>query len=132
MLGRPVTIDWTSDPRPTLIYLFSPGCHWCARNLANIEVLSAALEKKYRIAWFSLSGEGLKDYLAKHSIGAPVFTADPGTFGTTGTPKTLIISTRGQILDVWRGAYNQTLPAEIQSKTGVVLPGLLAEAALNH
>ena len=33
--GKAVRIEFTGTDKPTLLYVFTPGCIWCGRNLEN-------------------------------------------------------------------------------------------------
>jgi hypothetical protein len=37
--GGSETITWGDPARPTLLYVFTPSCRWCARNAKNLKML---------------------------------------------------------------------------------------------
>lgn len=125
---RRVTIDWRSGGRPTLVYVFSPSCHWCTRNLPNIKSLTSGLNAKYRILGISLSGQGLTPYVKDNGLAFPVYTnpteANGRPFVLAGTPQTLIIALDGTVQEAWRGAYAERVKKDIEAKLGVELPGM--------
>lgn len=45
-------------------------------------------------------------------------------FDLYSTPTTFLITQNGQILKIWKGAYDDELKAEIEATLGVHLPGL--------
>jgi hypothetical protein len=53
--GREVEVTFVTD-RPTVIYVTSPGCKWCRRNLNNIQTLVDARSKEYRFIVLSIAG----------------------------------------------------------------------------
>jgi hypothetical protein len=40
MDGSASQLTLTAADRPTVVYVFSPSCHWCERNLANFRAWS--------------------------------------------------------------------------------------------
>ena len=112
--GVSTTIEWsdTQNANATILYVFSPTCVWCSRNLANIQALSGALRYNYRVIGLSLSDVGLKEYLRDHPLGFPVFTnavrVDGKALGIAGTPETFVIARDGRIENIWNGAIEAT------------------------
>jgi hypothetical protein len=131
--GQAVSIDWGADGRPTLVYVFSPSCHWCARNLENIKALNGSISSRYRIFWLSLSSSGLRKYIEDNNLSVPVYTnavrLDGGRFVLTETPQTILISPDAKVEALWRGAYSPELQRQIEKRFGVKLPGLRADTA---
>jgi hypothetical protein len=126
--GAQVEINWGSDARPTIVYIFSPSCVWCTRNIPNIRALDQSQSGAYRLIGISLSRDGLNKYVTDNSLQFPVYTnvRDPNgrPFAAKSTPETITVSPAGKITDVWRGAYDSRLQKRIESKWGVHLPGL--------
>jgi hypothetical protein len=129
---KEVLIEWTSTTKPTILYIFSPDCTWCTRNLENIKHLAAAVQGDYRVIWLSLSRSNLESYSKKHSFMLPVYV-NPRYTGKPAvefraTPQTLIIGNGGKVLEVWQGAYNAAIKKQIESKLTITLPGLSTDA----
>lgn len=126
--GAKVTLNWAVDTRPSLVYIFSPSCHWCTRNLPNIKTLSREVNSGYRIIGISLSSDGLEKYVKDNEFTFPVYRnvslTDGKQFALKSTPQTLIISPEGKVMESWRGAYADKVKNEIEFKLGVKLPGL--------
>jgi hypothetical protein len=59
--GVRAVLDWKAEgaSRPILLYVFTPTCHWCSRNLANIRALATARNGEYRVIGLSLSATGV-------------------------------------------------------------------------
>jgi hypothetical protein len=126
--GASIEIDWASDKRPTLVYVFGPNCSWCWRNLSNIKWLSETRKSSYRFIGLSTTKKGLKEYLARTGIAFPVYVdarhKDGQEFIVNGTPETLVVLPDGTLKEFWPGAFSGHLKEEIESKLHVVLPGL--------
>lgn len=46
--GEETRISFSSDSRPTVLYVFSPTCVWCEKNLENIRVLTTQKSEDFR------------------------------------------------------------------------------------
>src|SRR5258708_30141514 len=53
--GQTVTVDYAEDPRPTVLYIFTPPCSWCARNMESFKTLLDKEGGQYRLIGISLS-----------------------------------------------------------------------------
>lgn len=134
--GQPVTVGFQDDDRPTVIYLLEPTCGWCRRNSANVAALAAQARAKFRFVGVATKQAGLADFLRHYPTPFPVFTQpDEQThvaYQMGGVPRTLVVSTAGELLLDIPGAYLPHLQDEVQRFFAVRLPGLLqAEAAGN-
>jgi hypothetical protein len=125
--GNALQLDWRADRRPIVVYIFSPQCAWCARNLENIKSLSASRGSKYRFVGISLLDSGLAEYVSRQNLRFETYSsprrADGQRFGSV-TPETLIADPDGTVRHDWQGAYTPQLQREIESVMGVKLPGL--------
>jgi hypothetical protein len=126
--GSPGVIDYRSQDKPTVLYIFTPDCDACQRNLANIKALSNASREAYRFVGLSLTNDKLADYTRRHDFAFPVFTDLPFFTTTTyklgGTPQTIIVSREGRVLKDWMGSYEGTLQQEVEAFFQVQLPGV--------
>jgi peroxiredoxin len=132
ILGRSVTgkdqvLNYADVQIPTVLYVFTPQCEWCKRNIDNLRVLIANSGSHYRMIGISLSKTDLNEYLEKEHLNLAVysdiddFTRKSYYFGDT--PTTIIISPDARVLDVWHGAYEDSIRKEIEGKLNVSLPG---------
>lgn len=136
MAGQPVIISFAEIKSPTVLYVFSPSCNWCDRNLENIRFLAQSLKKDYRFIGVSLSPNQLNEYLAKTSLPFPVFQSPSlsmsRTFRMGRTPQTIVVSPESQVVKSWYGAYgnlyDKATQTEIETFFRVSLPGLSPEA----
>jgi peroxiredoxin len=129
--GKEVRILWpSSENKLTVIYLFTPNCIWCQRNIENFKAMGTATRSKYRLVPISLTSAGLSKYVEKYGLGFPVF-ADPvaangGAFAYDGTPETFVISPDGTVKRVWRGAFTEAVKGEVEAYLGLHLPGMIS------
>ncbi len=124
--GERVTVNYNDDDRPTLLYIFVPGCSWCERNISNINLLADERNNSYRFIGLSLAKDRLKEYLDNHKFSFPVYTdIDQQSFDVLelgATPQTILISTKGKILRSWKGAYTGEIKNEIEELFKLRLP----------
>ena len=131
--GTPQRLDYGDVKVPTVLYVFTPQCVWCARNIHNFRALIASSGPRYRIVGISLSKDNLKQYLERENLALTVFTDLPESarinyrFG--GTPTTIVVSPEGKVLRVWMGAYSDPNRDEIERYLGVQLPGCCSAGA---
>lgn len=117
---------------PTILYVFSPTCSWCARNKENVRVMAEATRGRFRVVGLSLTETKLTEYIAEQQIAFPVYLVPEALrvqLKLGGTPQTLVVDTDGRLQKNWRGAYMGALEADVESSLGLSLPGLLAAAA---
>jgi peroxiredoxin len=126
--GQNEVLDYSEGSFPTILYVFSPNCGWCDRNLDNISSLAKKINSNHRIIGLSLSNNRLKEYLASNQFTFPVYTdisADTlRSYKLGGTPQTLVISSKGNVIKCWTGAYVGSLQNEIERYFDVNLPGV--------
>jgi hypothetical protein len=119
------TVSYSDIGLPTVIYVFSPDCAWCERNLPNIRALSARKDS-FRFIGISLAEGRLKEYLEARKLEFPVYTNIlPDTMlalGLGATPQTIVVSPNGKVLKNWVGAYIGQVRSEVESYFGVALP----------
>jgi peroxiredoxin len=128
---QPQQIEFSTSSAPTLLYVFTPSCGWCTKNLENIKVLAKHVGNKYRLIGLSLSADGLTEYVAQNEIDFPVLTEpDQDTvrsYRLGATPASILISPEGRVLKTWVGAWAGRTRAEIESQFGLRLPGFTPE-----
>lgn len=125
---NPTTINYSDMGVPTILYIFTPKCSWCLRNIQNIKATAQQTTGRFRLIGVSLSSENLKEYILQHDLTIPIF-AEPSDETKTnyklgGTPQTFIISPEGRVVKIWSGAYMGNLKSEIDNYLQVKLPGL--------
>lgn len=104
--GQNITIRFDEIERPTLLYVFSPSCGWCKKNEDNIKALASQTGNTIRIIGISLSPDGLDEYVANRFPPVKVIKPDVRTitaYKLSGTPETILVSSEGVVLRVWKG-----------------------------
>jgi thiol-disulfide isomerase/thioredoxin len=126
--GGPQVVTYDRVNVPTLIYLFTPQCGWCRKNLPNLHALAEHSGPNYRLVGVSLTSKDLSDYLQReHLSDLPVLTdpseATTSAFRFGGTPETILISPAGDVEKVWVGVYQGHVKSEIENSLNLQLPG---------
>lgn len=125
---RPATISYPGEGPPVVLYIFTPECTWCARNMENLKALTDQAGSNHRFIGLSLSSDKLRDYVADNKLGFPVYSGLSPAFSTTykvgGTPETLVISPEGRVLKRWGGAYTKDIQKDVEDYFKVKLPGI--------
>jgi len=126
--GKLVNLDYNAN-QSTVLYVFSPDCHWCAENLDNIVSLAERAGDRYRFIGVSLRTEGLDEYLAHTHLPFPIYHSPPDTvraaYDFRSTPSTIVIGNDGKVLKYWQGAYASELQPEVEGFFQLRLPGLV-------
>jgi peroxiredoxin len=128
--GAATKIDYARNQQGTLLYVFSPTCVWCERNLANITAIVKARPDVHVVGVALGPPLDAKDAakLPFAAILRPVMeTAREYKLG--GTPTTILISPSGKVLKVWPGAYTGPVAADVSKALAVTLPGLVTPSA---
>src|SRR5258708_16496554 len=105
LTGGKVKLDYGKDARNTLLYVFSPTCHWCERNLPNIKAIIAARQDLHVVGVYL--GPKLDLQSAAGQPFTDVLQPTPQTasaYHLTGTPATLLISPDGKVVNSWSAA----------------------------
>ena len=127
--GKPVSIAFDSDSRPTVLYVFTPTCIWCKKNLQNLKSIVAKNQDRFKFIGLSLSPDGVDAYLKDTGLDFPVYTGPAPeivrSFGLGATPSTFVLSTTGVLQRHWTGAYAGATIPEVEDFFGVKLPGLV-------
>jgi peroxiredoxin len=127
--GQPAVISFQGTTQPTVLYIFTPTCIWCARNLSNLKTLVANESGRYRFIGLSLSGDGVSQYVTKNALGIPVYSGMSSavlkTYKLGSTPQTIVISSEGHVLQNWVGAYVGPQKSQVEAFFHTALPGLI-------
>ncbi len=133
-----IAYDPKQDGRLTVLYVFTPQCVWCARNLDNLKALLTAKQgaPDVRFVGLSLAPDSVGAYVAQQGLTPllPVVVtrlsaATMTAYHFGGTPETLVISPAGRVVKNWSGAWTAKRQAEIEAFFHVRLPGLQLPAA---
>src|SRR6267154_3959866 len=100
--GQQEVISYQSTNQPTVLYVFTPPCSWCARNMDNLKALVDQENGRYRFIGLSLSNEGLAEYVAKNDLNLRIYSGlsdeTKRAYKLSGTPETIAVSTEGKVL----------------------------------
>lgn len=112
--------------KATVVYVFSPSCKWCNRNLENIRALAEGVKEKFQFVGLSVTDSGLQEYVARSGLAFQVYIMMPSNEGylSRGTPRTLVVSRGGKVAATWFGAYGGDLRKKVEEYFQVSLPGL--------
>lgn len=126
--GQTQTVVYENVSKPTVLYIFTPSCSWCARNMDNFNELVARKGAEYRFIGLSLTKERLSEYVATEGLAIPVYAGlssqTKKAFELGGTPQTIVVSRDGRILQNWTGAYVGGKKSQVEAFFHVTLPGL--------
>ena len=126
--GQPILISYDKIQQPVVLYVFTPQCIWCSRNLANLQTLVSQKRNSYQFVGLSLTDDGLGEYLAKNKFDFPVYVAPAEEtrqeYRLGSTPQMIVISPGGKVAQTWVGAYSGVQQTEVEKFFGVKLPGI--------
>jgi len=125
--GGNATVAYADSTLPTVLYVFTPQCRWCKKNIPNLKVLENSSGKTYRLVGLSLTNTGLKQYVNDEHLQFPIYSdldsATLAVYHLGGTPTTIVVSPQGKVKGVWSGAYQQGIKEQIEKSLSVSLPG---------
>jgi len=125
--GASQTLNYADASVPTVLYVFTPQCGWCKKNIDNLRMLISNSGSSYRIVGVSLTRQDLKEYIEKEHLKLPVYTdiSEPTklAYRVGGTPETIVVSPQSKVLKVWLGVYQDEIRQEIDNYLNVHLPG---------
>jgi peroxiredoxin len=114
--------------KPQIVYMFSPSCGWCERNLDNVAALIRHTADRYDFVAVAVDSRDLDKYVAERRLNWIVVREPSSTtrqayhMGTT--PMTIVVERGGKVSHVWLGAYNGKVADDVKATFGVTLPGL--------
>jgi len=128
--GQEETISYGGVNQSTVLYIFTPPCTWCARNMDNLKTLLDKERGQYRFIGLSLSADALPEYVAKNDLKLPVYSGlsneTKAAYKLSGTPQTIVVSPEGKVLQDWAGAYVGEQKSQVEAFFHVTLPGITA------
>ena len=111
-------VDSSESARAKVLYIYSPTCGWCSKNLENIKKLTALRHTQFDFVGVSLSAEGLKTYVK--SVGFPMQSVYQPSADTVSalhlntTPETIVVDQSGVVRKVWVGAFTEEKCREVE------------------
>ena len=126
--GENIKIDYKEISKPTIIYVFSPDCIWCERNLQNAKYLYEKTQNQYQFIGLSLQKDSAYKYSEEKDISFPVYynpsDSNRVEYNFRSTPSTYVISPEGKVVGFWSGAYGNEMLKDVEDFFGLKLPGL--------
>ncbi|MBK9167491.1 MAG: redoxin domain-containing protein [Bryobacterales bacterium] len=126
--GRQVVVDFAATEVPTVLYVFSPQCVWCERNVENIRELAAQVKGRYRFVALSTSSQSIAEYVRVRQFDFDVLINPSAsvvkTYRLGPTPQTLVVAPGGRLTQNWQGAYADDMKGRIEQFFALQLPGL--------
>jgi hypothetical protein len=126
--GQQEVISYQGVNQSTVLYVFTPPCSWCARNMDNFKTLLGKESGEYRFIALSLSEDTLAEYVAKNDLKLPVYSGlsmdTKAAYKLSGTPQTIVVSSDGRVLQNWMGAYVGHQKSQVEAFFHVTLPGI--------
>lgn len=127
--GHTAVLDYAGTDLPTVLFVITPKCGWCTKNIMNMRTLAANASDRYRFIALSLESDKLAEYVTQKKLEFPVYTDLPlvpmKQYKLGGTPQTIVVSPKGEVLKVWSGAFADGLQKDVESYFGVNLPGIV-------
>lgn len=124
--GSRSSIAFSDSKIPTVLYVFTPQCHWCRENLPELHALIDNSAGRYRVIGISLRRQDLNDYVEKERLHFPIYTdveqSSIIAYHFGATPETIVVSSDAKLLKDWKGAYTQDQRHEIESYLNIHLP----------
>jgi peroxiredoxin len=125
-----VSIDFHKQKLPTVLYVFSPSCHWCEKNFKFAVELYNSTKEKYNFVGLSIERDSSNstDISNLQDIPFPVYS-NPSKenyedYFFRVTPATYVISTDSSVINYWSGAYTENTKPEIEKALSIKLSDL--------
>jgi hypothetical protein len=129
--GQQEVVSYHEVNQSTVLYVFTPPCSWCARNMDNFKMLLRKESGEYRFIGLSLSEDTLAEYVATNDLKLPVYSGlsidTKAAYKLSGTPQTIVVSPEGRVLQNWMGAYVGDQKSQIEAFFHVTLPGVRSD-----
>jgi peroxiredoxin len=124
------SIDFHKQNLPTILYVFSPSCHWCEKNFKLAVELYNGTKEKYNFIGLSIERDSSNstDVSNLQDIPFTVYSSPSKEnyedYFFRVTPATYIISTDSSVINYWSGAYTKNTKIEIENALSVKLSDL--------
>lgn len=128
--GSSVAVNYA---RMTVFYIITPECRWCIRNTPNINALAREVGSAFEFIGISLTpaSSELISHVRASQYQFPILTQLPAgallSLKISGTPQTVVVSTQGQVVRAWTGAFDGRVADDVEAFFNIRLPGLTGE-----
>jgi peroxiredoxin len=135
--GTPQTLNYGDATVPTVLYVFTPQCGWCKKNIDNLHALIRNSSSRYRLVGISLTKTDLREYvkdqhLSQLDVYVDLSDSITRIYKLGLTPATIVISPEGKVLKVWPGVYVSAIRQEIEHYFTISLPGCCKEGVTSR
>ncbi len=124
--GEPLTLTLQkthlTKAQPTVLFVLSPECKFCAANWVNWHSLlkDSGAKSRWQPVFLDVGPLVNADYLQRHEIDkSTLFQTVSGdtklNFRLYSTPETIIVDKTGRARGVWRGTLNAKQMTEIRT-----------------
>jgi thioredoxin-related protein len=123
------TVIQSENEKPTVLYIFSPDCYWCEKGHKDISFINEFKNAEYRIIGISLKKEELTNFIKDKNYKFPIFHSPSDStklrYNLYSTPQTIVLSKKGEVLKIWRGAFTSAeRQEEVNYYFNIKLPSL--------
>lgn len=128
--GQEHQVAYDKELRPTVLYVFSPTCGWCNRNVENLRHLISQRRDRYRFVGVSKANAGeTAAYLSHNGLTFDDVVVAPTTDSVAAyrlgpTPQSIVVADAGRVQKSWVGAYRGETAGAVEQFFSLQLPGL--------
>jgi peroxiredoxin len=123
--GATTRLSFANTEMPTVLYVMSPTCVWCDRNIQAVNALADATATRYRAIALSL-GDPKSATAYRPKLKLPIYTgiSDKAAkaYRIRSTPTTIVIGRDNRVVRVWSGAFAGGTRTEVADFFSVRLP----------
>lgn len=127
--GQTARLDYGETQLSTVVFIITPDCGWCKKNVMNMRALVENAGNRYRFVGLSLSSDKLIDYVKENKLEFPIYTDLPilamREYKLGGTPQTIVVSPQGKVTRIWSGAFAGDVQREVEDYFSMKLPGIM-------
>lgn len=114
----PVSLSLRNTSRPTIVFVFSPTCHYCKDNWSNWDsLLAKRANNEWRAVFLNVGTHSSEGFRQTHALGDDLIedvtkkTIDD--YRVFYTPETLVLSRDGKIRRSWTGTLREQDMADL-------------------
>jgi hypothetical protein len=112
-----------SATAPTVVYVFSPLCHYCELNEANFAAVFEGAKKTHKFLGIATVTTGLTEYLAQKRMSFQILVhVQKGDWKLSLTPQMAVVGADGRLMRNWIGMQDSK-KWEVEQYFGFSLPG---------
>jgi hypothetical protein len=79
--GRIVRISYSGSSKPTILYILSPMCAWCDKNVESANSLARQVKERYRMIGIAISNTPPTAHAGFGPYMFPIYTGIPKAIG---------------------------------------------------